>query len=994
MPKQTRSIRFAPDAFSVRLARASKAGFNFAKIGLWLGVFSAVLAIFAPHLAAQTQIGRFQDEFLNTSKIAQRRNVTIDTVQGLITLKTIADSLEESQNFRLFLSGIDKTFKEPANVSILEDVDLVPGQDDVYLFTDSFQRRVFTFNALSGNEVISSFVNGSLISPVSAHPFLENGTLKVLITEKEGIAPTSPNGRIWKINSSNLKAEWVFPDSARISPDSLRVPSDAVMLQNRSEILICDAGNNRLIAVAMNATGPGAIVWRFKGDFNNPVDVDVDSSDLSGSVYLVTDQFNHRIELVQRVGASGTSRTIFGVKGVSGNSRTLLNRPTDADFLNNGNILISDAGNNRLIEVTRQGAFVRQFAHPLFNLNDVDRIERGIHQGKMVVASKTTQATSVVTAKRLAYASEVFVSPPRDFGRLVDFDMITWSDSLPPGTNIRLQLRTVDDLSDTTNAQWLGPTGPSDFYTTKPSTINPEHDGDRFYQFRAELITQSRLETPLLRAVKVKAHYFVADSDGVVISREIRDAANVIITSWRTLRFQSKLPTVPGASLQVDILDSLGTIATTKTFAEFPASQTPGNVFPIDPDRVPALRGRQAIRLRAILKTDNAFVTPQLLNWEVEWSSVRFGPSQIRFANRNLDPLSFMRLSNSNKDSAYIVLTDPNAQAILDTITVQVQSKRVGDSESFFLRIDPTNRAFFSTRSGIPLVFANEPTRNNKKLEVRDRDTLFVSYVDPRDSNDRSNATAVVVQRVKGTVQIENIALSAPDTLAIGDQAFVRVLGETDHNLSPTKRDTIFALLRDPQTNDQESITLLEIANVGAPAVFNTGNFRSVTGITLVKEGSVRNDGKLFTDAGNVIAASFEDEFDRIEDFATVIDSTGVDALQDRPFLLEIAPNPYRTQSGKPFKLRAQVRTGELFIRKVEIFNLAGDRVTTLGEGQILFKGKVSLSARLGRVEVNNWWSLKDNSFSAVASGTYFAKFDVLVNSEPRSQVIKFVVIQ
>jgi hypothetical protein len=303
------------------------------------------------------------------------------------------------------------------------------------------------------------------------------------------------------------------------------------------------------------------------------------------------------------------------------------------------------------------------------------------------------------------------------------------------------------------------------------------------------------------------------------------------------------------------------------------------------------------------------------------------------------------------------------------------------------------NRAYFSTRAGIPLVFANEPALNNRKLEVRDRDTLRVSYVDPRDNSDRSAAFAVVIQRVKGTIQIENILNAAADTLSIGERVFVRVLGETDHNLSPTARDTIFALVRDPQTSDQELLTLLEIANTGTPAIFNTGNFRSATGIRLVREGSPRGDGKLFTSVGNVLTASFEDEFDLIEDFATVIDTAGVFATDD-PFILEIAPNPYRVQSGKPFKLRAATRTGEMLIRKVEIFNLAGDRITTIGEGQILFKGRPNLSARLGRVEVADWWSLRDNSLNAVASGTYFAKFDVLINSEPRSKVLKFVIVQ
>ena len=110
--------------------------------------------------------------------------------------------------------------------------------------------------------------------------------------------------------------------------------------------------DNRVILVDSN----GDIVWQY-GEFGvtgfgpNQLNTPVQNTYLptSGNV-LITDQGNERIIEVRR-----TDNAIvwqYGENGVMGMGPNQLDNPNAAELLANGNILISDENNNRAIEVT------------------------------------------------------------------------------------------------------------------------------------------------------------------------------------------------------------------------------------------------------------------------------------------------------------------------------------------------------------------------------------------------------------------------------------------------------------------------------------------------------------------------------------------------------------------------------------------------------------------------------------------------------------------
>ena len=51
----------------------------------------------------------------------------------------------------------------------------------------------------------------------------------------------------------------------------------------------------------------------------------------------------------------------YGATGVPGNGPSQLNNPNSGELLRNGNILIADESNNRVIEVTPNRQIARQF---------------------------------------------------------------------------------------------------------------------------------------------------------------------------------------------------------------------------------------------------------------------------------------------------------------------------------------------------------------------------------------------------------------------------------------------------------------------------------------------------------------------------------------------------------------------------------------------------------------------------------------------------------
>ena len=112
--------------------------------------------------------------------------------------------------------------------------------------------------------------------------------------------------------------------------------------------------DNRVLLVDQG----GHIVWQY-GQFGvtgfglNQLNTPVQNTFLPSGNILITDQGNERIIEVQpSPNADGTIVWQYGENGVIGIGPNQLSNPNAAELLANGNILISDENNNRAIEVT------------------------------------------------------------------------------------------------------------------------------------------------------------------------------------------------------------------------------------------------------------------------------------------------------------------------------------------------------------------------------------------------------------------------------------------------------------------------------------------------------------------------------------------------------------------------------------------------------------------------------------------------------------------
>jgi hypothetical protein len=115
----------------------------------------------------------------------------------------------------------------------------------------------------------------------------------------------------------------------------------------------CKTGcvDNRVLLVDQG----GSIVWQY-GQFGvtgfgpNQLNTPVQNTFLPSGNVLITDQGNQRIIEVRPADKAIVWQ--YGQNGVAGSRRNQLSNPNAAELLANGNILISDENNNRAIEVT------------------------------------------------------------------------------------------------------------------------------------------------------------------------------------------------------------------------------------------------------------------------------------------------------------------------------------------------------------------------------------------------------------------------------------------------------------------------------------------------------------------------------------------------------------------------------------------------------------------------------------------------------------------
>jgi uncharacterized protein (UPF0248 family) len=181
------------------------------------------------------------------------------------------------------------------------------------------------------------------------------------------------NHRVIEVDRDTDEIVWQFGDgSSMAGPTSVVAPSDAERVGEWT--LICGGavaastdpnaqkgpGDHRVFLVDRS----GKIFWQYgqagvAGSDVNQLDEPACATYLFYGHILICDQGNHRVIEVSLV-----TKTIVwqhGTTGTSGTGPDQLCSPSSAQLLDNGNILIADAGNNRVIEVDRRHRTVWQY---------------------------------------------------------------------------------------------------------------------------------------------------------------------------------------------------------------------------------------------------------------------------------------------------------------------------------------------------------------------------------------------------------------------------------------------------------------------------------------------------------------------------------------------------------------------------------------------------------------------------------------------------------
>jgi outer membrane protein assembly factor BamB len=169
---------------------------------------------------------------------------------------------------------------------------------------------------------------------------------------------------------------------------------------NPGNILISDQFNNRVIEIDRD----GSIVWQYgngpddvSGDspigVNDAERIDVDGNDQSKGRKSIRTLItatgapagsepncpsgcpDNRVLLVDK---TGNIVWQYGTFGVTGSGFNELNTPVQSTWLPNGHVLITDQGNNRIIEVDRKdNSIVWQFSDGLSSPNSAQLLENG-----------------------------------------------------------------------------------------------------------------------------------------------------------------------------------------------------------------------------------------------------------------------------------------------------------------------------------------------------------------------------------------------------------------------------------------------------------------------------------------------------------------------------------------------------------------------------------------------------------------------------------------
>lgn len=232
-----------------------------------------------------------------------------------------------------------------------------------YLIADQFNNRVIEMDD-DGNVVwqygTGSWVAGpgTVVGPNDAERVDWQLTLISGSGAPAGSEPNCPDGcpdnRVLLVTLDG-KIFWQYGQAgvAGFGSNQLDTPVFATMLPDSRDVLITDQGNQRVIQVDRKTN---AIVWQYgttgiAGADDNELS-DPNSAELleNGNI-LIADESNNRVIEVNR------DNQIVWSYGSPDDTATLL-APAFASRLKDGDTLITDSGNNRVVEVAPDGTVV------------------------------------------------------------------------------------------------------------------------------------------------------------------------------------------------------------------------------------------------------------------------------------------------------------------------------------------------------------------------------------------------------------------------------------------------------------------------------------------------------------------------------------------------------------------------------------------------------------------------------------------------------------
>ncbi len=232
------------------------------------------------------------------------------------------------------------------------------------------------------------------------------------------------NNRVIEVTRAG-KIVWQFGDGSAVPGphsvvgvnDAQRIPGGRTLIAGTgvpagapSPEPAAGSADNRVFIV--NAAG--AIVWQYgmagvTGSGHDQLNTPVQATYLPNGDVLITDQGNQRVIMV-----TPGKKIVwqYGMTGVAGSGRDQLNSPNSAELLPNGHVLISDEANNRVIEVTMSKHIVWRYGAPKSDkLNAAAFASRLPNGDTLITDSNHNRVIEVTMSKRIVWVFRTNTRP-------------------------------------------------------------------------------------------------------------------------------------------------------------------------------------------------------------------------------------------------------------------------------------------------------------------------------------------------------------------------------------------------------------------------------------------------------------------------------------------------------------------------------------------------------------------------------------------------------